>query len=88
MTHEKEFLARSMWPVRVSRQLFLLPALVILQESGEGEAGSLWFADNIKPHKEIHCDGITEKHILQLAYFGGCTEFIRLNARYSMLLYG
>lgn len=59
--------------------------------AGVWVAGTLQFAANIKPQNEIHLNEITEEYILQLIYFGVCTEFTRLKARYSMcteLFYG
>lgn len=43
--------------------------------------GTLWFAANIKPYKEIHLNEITKGYSLQLVYFGGCPKFERLKAR-------
>lgn len=48
------------------------------------EAGTLWFAANVKLNKEIHHNQITKEYILQLAYFGGYIEFPRLKDRHSM----
>lgn len=47
--------------------------------------GTLWFAANIKPYKEIHLNEITKGYSLQLVYFGGCHLFcsMRLSLRNS-----